>query len=453
MFWIFAGALLGLALLFILLPLLRPAPLVIAPEQDALNLEVFQQRLGELDTDLNAGFIDQDQYVAARRDLERDLLNDLDGDTTAISKPTSPTNRWLLATILGFGIPAFALTLYLLLGNSALITQLQIAANAPPATSDEDAPSLDVLVQRLEARLKTDPASVDGWLMLGRTYFAMENRERGLAAVAKAYALAPTKIEVMLAYAESLVVTGDSSSLAGRPTELINAVLQREPTNATARWLSGVVAYRQGNYQIALEMWQGILAELDPNGEEAKNLSELIATAKQRVTEQAAAAPAPAAITATQTTTESPVAPATASVTTATAPVSTATVVDAAPAPVAANQPAGLRVTVTLNAAIAAQTSPDQAVFVFARAANGPPMPLAAVRLTVKDLPQTVTLDDNSAITPALKLSAFSEVIVGARISRTGEATPQVGDLEGETAPLPTNSADAVIVTIDRERR
>ncbi|MBV5309373.1 c-type cytochrome biogenesis protein CcmI [Chromatium okenii] len=472
MFWIFIVALIVLALVFMLPPLLRPAPLATAPAQDALNLEVFQQRISELDADLSAGFLDQDQYVAARRDLERDLLHDLDQspqppfakgglETPPLEKgglSDSPPlekggqggilRETVLATILGIGIPALALGLYWLLGNPALITQLQLAASTPAATNDQDAPSLDVLAQRLEERLKADPASVDGWLMLGRTYFALENRERGLVAVAKAFALAPTQIEVMLAYAESLVVTSDSSNLAGRPTELINAVLQREPTNATARWLRGVVAYRQGNYQRALEMWQSIAAELEPGGEEAKNLGELIAAAKQRLGEQ----PAPAPITDVQSTTDAPVAPADAPVTAATAPVSTATVADSAPAPVAADNAAALRVTVALDPTLATQTSPDQAVFIFARAANGPPMPLAAVRLTVKDLPQTVTLDDSSALMPALRLSAFSEVIVGARISASGEAMPQTGDLEGETAPFAANTTAAVAVTIDRVR-
>ena len=488
-FWILIAALSGLALLFTLLPLLRPTPIDTAPAQDALNLEVFQQRLGELDADLGAGFLDQDQYAAARRDLERDLLHDVEKSpqpTDANKSPQPPfakgglTDRASftegletpplekggqggilretgLAIVLSLGIPALALGLYWQLGNPALITQLQLAASTPAAMTDQDAPSLDVLVQRLEERLKTDPASVDGWLMLGRTYFALENRERGLAAVAKAFALAPTQIEVMLAYAESLVVTGDSSGLAGRPTELINAVLQREPTNATARWLRGVVAYRQGDYQSALQSWQDIVAELEPGGEEAKNLGELIAAAKLRLSEQAAVAPAsapapaPTAITAVQSTVAAPVAPADAPVTAATAPVSTAPIAETAP--VAADTSTPLRVTVTLDAAMAAQTAPDQAVFVFARAAKGPPMPLAAVRLTVKELPQTVTLDDSSALMPALRLSAFTEVIVGARISRTGEATPQAGDLEGETAPLLSRPTEAVTVTIDRVRQ
>ncbi|WP_242445778.1 c-type cytochrome biogenesis protein CcmI/CycH [Chromatium okenii] len=210
-------------------------------------------------------------------------------------------------------------------------------------------------------------------------------------------------------------------------------------------------------------MWQSIAAELEPGGEEAKNLGELIAAAKQRLSEQ----PAPAPITDVQSTTDAPVAPADAPVTAATAPVSTATVAETAPVtetsasatqetpvaqPIAADNTPALQVTVTLDPALVAQTSPDQAVFVFARAANGPPMPLAAVRLTVKDLPQTVTLDDSSALMPALRLSAFSEVIVGARISASGEAMPQTGDLEGETAPLAANTTAAVAVTIDRVR-
>jgi cytochrome c-type biogenesis protein CcmH len=455
-FWSLSAGLIGLALVFIWWPLLRAGENDTAPAPDALNLEVFRQRLAELDADRDTGFLDQDQYHAAKNDLERELLHDLDH---SIPNPVDVTGRFNRAVFLGltFLIPLSAVALYWHLGNQKIISQLTAAATAPaaPAAADPaDAPSLEVLVQKLEARLKTDPTNLDGWLMLGRTQFALEARQQGLAAIAKAYELAPTQIEVMLAYAEALAAASDNRSLAGRPTELIDAVLAREPSNPTARWLRGMVAYQQDDFSTAIATWQTIRAELEPGGEEANNLQLMIDEATRR---GAGAAPAgnssPAAITAdSRVLAEAPVHPAEAAVT-VTEPVLTPREPLLASADVAAHNGAAVTVTVALDPTLAAQTSPDQAVFVFARAANGPPMPLAAVRLTVKDLPQTVTLDDSSAVTPALRLSAFTEVIVGARISASGEARPQVGDLEGETAPLPLRTTEAVTVTIDRERR
>ncbi|WP_242466184.1 c-type cytochrome biogenesis protein CcmI [Chromatium okenii] len=457
MFWILVAALIGMALAFILPPLLRPAPLDSAPAQDALNLEVFQQRLCELEADLSTGFLDQDQYAAARRDLERELLHDLADAPGAPSaqlsaaQTHSSAGRWL-ALALSVAIPALAVALYWQLGNLNVINQLQTAATTPAPAPAQDAPALADLVARLEARLKKDASNVEGWLMLGRTQFALDARQQGLAAVTKAYELAPTQTEVMLAYAEALAAASDDRSLAGRPTELVDAVLAREPTNPTARWLRGMTSYQQGDFVTAVATWQAILAELEPGGEEANNLQLMIDEATRR---GAVTAPAPVLNTSpaaiqldSQAVRDAPLQTAEPAVLTAEAAVETAS---AAPAPVAMN--AAIAVTVALDPALAAQTTPDQAVFIFARAAHGAPMPLAAVRLLVKELPQTVTLDDSAAVSPALRLSTATEVIVGARISASGEAMPHAGDLEGETAPLPLRTTEAVTVTIDRVRQ
>ncbi|WP_295402547.1 c-type cytochrome biogenesis protein CcmI [uncultured Thiocystis sp.] len=447
-FWILAAGLIGLALSFVLLPLARPETSDDAPEQDALNLEVFNQRLGELDTDLKAGFLDRDQYAAARRDLERDLLRDVDGDGTAssASKPTSALGRWGLATILTLAVPSAAVLMYLQLGDLEIAPRLEAAASGQPDPADgtdgQDAPSMEVLVERLEARMKENPANLEGWLMLGRTYFAMDQRDRGLAAISKAYELAPNQTEVMLAYAEALAAASDTKSLEGRPAELIGAALKQEPANPNARWLDGMMSYQRGQYQTAAVAWQKILDELEPGSEEANNLRQMVDEANSRAGQPKPATPTIVA----QATPPTPVADELPSLTQSD-PVPAS--VPATPEPATG---ASLSVEVTLDPTIAAQVGPDQTVFVFARAAVGPPMPLAALRLHVKDLPRSVTLDDSLAMNPAMRLSAFPEVIVGARISRSGQATPQAGDLEGEIGPIKLDGTKKVLVRIDRVR-
>lgn len=312
---------------------------------------------------------------------------------------------------------------------------------------------MEVLVQRLEERMQDNPANLEGWLMLGRTYFALDQRDQGLAAIAKAYALAPNQTEAMLAYAEALAAASATKSLEGRPAELIAAALRQEPANPNARWLDGMIAYQRGQYPTAAVAWQQILDELEPGSEEANNLRQMVDEAKRRAgqtrqTDRAdQAAPTNAAgVTSTLPDASPPLAPDSDS----TGSGAASNPASATPAPAVA---ASIAVDITLDASIAANVAPEQTVFVFARAAAGPPMPLAARRLQVKDLPRSVTLDDSLAMNPAMRLSAFPEIIVGARISPSGQATPQAGDLEGETGPLTLDGTRRVSVTIDRVRQ
>lgn len=425
-FWILAGILLALSLVFVLAPLVRPTPPDTAPGQDRLNLEVFQQRLKELDADLEAGFLDQTQYDAARRDLERELLYDLDGAETAeAARPSSAFSRWAMALVLTILVPAATVLAYLEIGRTDLIDQRQAAMTDG---ANAEAASLEELVQQLEKRLEQEPANIDGWMMLSRTYLALGRLNAGAKAMERAYALAPNEVELKIAYAEVLGLADPNKSLLGRPAELIAEALTLEPTNSNARWFSGLVAFQRGQYQAARTTWQSILDELDPASEEAGNLRKMMDEAQRR-----AGVPAE----------------------TASATSSETTAPETAPTPQAASQAdsqASLTVAVSLDPSLSDRVSPEDTVFVFARAVQGPPMPLAVQRLQVKDLPATVTLDDSQAMSPALRLSAFDAIQVGARISKSGQATPQPGDLFGESGPVQRDAQTDVQIRIDQVR-
>ncbi|MTW20066.1 c-type cytochrome biogenesis protein CcmI [Allochromatium palmeri] len=429
-FWILAGILLALSLVFVLAPLVRPTPPDTAPGQDRLNLEVFQQRLKELDADLEAGFLDQAQYEAARRDLERELLYDLDGAETAAAteRPASALSRWALALALTIIVPAATVLAYLEFGRTDLIDQRQ-ATTMTDDTKAEVA-SLEELVEQLEKRLEQEPANIDGWMMLSRTYLAMGRLNAGAKAMERAYVLAPNEVNLKIAYAEVLGLVDPNKSLLGRPAELIAEALAQEPTNSNARWFSGLVAFQRGQYQAARTTWQSILDELDPASEEAGNLRQMMGEAQRRAgipAETASATPTEASEAKVEaTTTETPAATATSQ--------------------------ASLTVAVSLDPGISDRVSPDDTVFVFARAVQGPPMPLAVQRLQVKDLPTTVTLDDSQAMSPALRLSAFEEIKVGARVSLSGQATPQPGDLFGESRPIQRAAQTEIRIQIDQVR-
>ncbi|MBB1126727.1 c-type cytochrome biogenesis protein CcmI [Thiospirillum jenense] len=278
-FWMFATGLLLLTALFITTPLwLRRRSTAAAATQDQLNLNLFQQRCAELEADLATGLLDATQYDAARRDLERELLHDVPAgvNTTVAPTPREPASRWLTVLAAAGAVPALAVGLYFIIGNPTLTAAL------PPAAATAQMPPLDVLAERLTERLQQTPDNLDGWLMLGQTQFALGRPAEALAALERAYALAPEQSEVMLAYAEALAAN-NHNSLAGRPTELIANVLAREPTNVTALWLNGMAAFQQQQFAAAINNWQQVLTQIDPAGEEAKSVQALIAEAQQEL--------------------------------------------------------------------------------------------------------------------------------------------------------------------------
>jgi cytochrome c-type biogenesis protein CcmH len=454
-FWILSAGLMGLALIFVALPLLRPETTTVAPEQDELNLVVFKQRLSELDADLAGGFLEQDQYAAARRDLERDLLRAVPGEAATAASLAPSGGRWL-AVVLAVAVPVSAVLLYNEIGHREYIDRIDVASLGAGQETFVDAdgqelPPLEVLVERLAERLNEDPSNVDGWLMIGRTYFTMRRPEQALDAISRAYALAPERPEIALAYAEALAANSNNS-LEGKPAELINQVLEAEPDNVSARWLAGMLYYQRGQFTAAATAWQRIVEEMDPASTDAADMREMIAEARTR-----AGAPPPDA--AEQTSSSGTEGGAAAQDTTAAPPAEAPTrqpTETASAAPVASpTEPAAatsVTAEVSLGQAVSSGAAPDDVVFVFARAAAGPPMPLAVQRLQVKDLPARVRLDDSMAMMPEMSLSAFPQVMIGARVAKSGQATPQPGDLEGEVGPIDSAGGAQVAVTIDRVR-
>lgn len=457
-FWILAAGLIGLASLFIALPLLNRPSATHAPDQDELNLQVFRQRLAELDGDLSAGFLDKDKYEAARQDLERELIYDLDG-TKAIptTEGRGPGPRYTTLALVLVGLVAVgSVLIYLQFGEREIISRIEAMAAAPVPHGrrgpGESAASLDVLAKDLAERMAKDPENLEGWLMLGRTYFAIGQAPKALKAVEQAYRLAPDQTSVLIAYAEA-IAANNGNRLEGRPAELIRTVLAKEPGNSYARWLDGMLAHQQGRYAEAAQTWQGILNEMDPDSEEAGQMRQMIAEAQGRAGAQSAdLGPESGSTTQNSDPEATPTPPKSSPTTQGTA--QTEGVQDASPRAAPGADPGGtsIQVAVSLDPALSDQTTAADTVFVYARAAAGPPMPLAVQRYRVSDLPVSVTLDDSMAMMPAMRLSAFPQIVVGARISKDDQATPQPGDLEGQIGPIITTENPKVSVTIDQVR-
>ncbi|MGB5734204.1 MAG: c-type cytochrome biogenesis protein CcmI [Thiohalocapsa sp.] len=461
-FWILVAGLAGLALLFVLTPLLsssaNSAEQTDDVDLDQVNLDLFKQQLAELDADLAAGKLDQAQYESARQDLEREAISNVDGAKVGSARVKQPNaalpSARLTALALLVAVPAATLALYQLVGNQALIPQLnagaagQFASSTGHSGAPDGMPPLDELVAQLEQRMQQTPEDVEGWIMLGRTYFALGDPAKAEGALAEAYAKSPDDAEVLLAYAEALAAN-NGNSLEGRPSELVSQALALDPEDVTARWLSGMVAFQRGQFTSAAVAWKTVLSKIDPSSEDADELRKLIDNAEQR-----AGVPAAARLVA-QAAAPGPE-PDAAGATAPNEPAAAAASDAVQPEPATMDQPpadtAAVDVAVSLAPALAARATPETTVFVYAKAAAGPPMPLAVQRVTVADLPATLRLDDSMAMMPAMKLSSFPQIIVGARVSPSGQAMPQPGDLEGETGPIPSIGSPQVAITIDRVR-
>jgi len=401
LFWILATGMLAVALLLLLPPLLRREIEVSAPERGALNTAIFRQKLAEMDADRQRGALSDEDYEQAKQELERSLLDDLsDEGGEAARRGTS--RRWVTAIILAVALPAVVLPLYLHYGHSELV--------GPTLTLQElvkqgGQKSLDYAANRLVEHVRSHPDDGRAWELLGRAYMGLNRYSDAVIAFRHLYKLEPNNADVMVAYAESIAMS-QGDDLKGHPTQLLAQALQKDSTNRKALWLTWIGLYRDGQYGEAIKTWQRLSAQLTAGSDAAKFVQKNIDRAV--AAEKAAATAGPAA------------------------------------------GGASVQVRVTLDPRFAAKVAPNTTVFVFAKAVQGPPMPLAIKRLQVKDLPVTVTLDDSLSMAPVARISKFKRVMLSARVSNSGRALPESGDLEGQTGPVPVGGNTVENVRIDK---
>jgi cytochrome c-type biogenesis protein CcmH len=410
-FWILAAGMLLAALLFALVPLLRKRHGANI-DQDQLNTAVVKEQLRELQADLDSGKLDQASYTAAKTDLERELLDQLEAGTG--STPAAPRDgRWAVG-LLGLLIPAMAILLYLQLGTVDFRERQELTAGAPTASAEGH--PLAAMVSQLEQRMREDPDQLEGWLLLARSYAALNQFGNAVDAFTQARRIAGDQPELLIDTADMLVMAN-----GGQFTDQVGGLLEKalavQPDNAKGLWLKGHWKYRNNDIRAAIDNWKKAAAQLPPNSENAAAINQQIRQAQNALgmPETEVLAAAPAADTGDLESTGGTI-----------------------------------QVTVKLDRALADKAAPGDTVFIFARAVQGPRMPLAIVRKQVADLPVSVTLDDSLAMSPAMVLSNFDEVAVGARVSKSGNAMPQSGDLQGMTSPVQIRQGEPVEVLIDQ---
>ncbi len=389
------------AFLIVLPPLWRKQPLADS-DLDQRNVAIAQQRLAELKEQLEAGALSQALYDEQLAELELALSDDL--DIVSQVKATSSSGRWMAAVLI-LAIPVLAGSLYWTLGDYQSLTQQGQMAAMPQPTPELE--QMKVMVAGLAERLKQQPDDAVGWTMLGRSYKYLEQYAQAADAFGHAYKLIGDQPEIMLLYADMLAFANDEQ-MAGKPEQLVFKALALEPDNMTGLWLGGMAKAQTGEFVAAMTLWKKLEALLPPGSESQQEIQGLLAKLATQIPEGTVMSEA-----------------------------------DTKPA-----SAASIEIEVSLAPELQKSANPDDTVFVYAQALSGAKMPLAIVRKQVSELPLTVSLTDAMAMMPTIKLSNFEQVKLLARISKSGDAMQQPGDLIGvvEQVALADKSLKHIII-------
>lgn len=418
-FWGLAALMVGVALWGLLPPLARrqAAAIDAPPDENAGNLTVLREQLAQIDAERAAGALDEAQHRRARDELERRVID----EERAVRPPTPPGPARATAWTVALAVPLIAVAGYLWLGAPAALKGAGDGALAGGRTPTPQ--EVEAMVDQLARRMQAEPGDPKGWAMLGRSYLALQRFDDAAAAYARAVALRPEDASLLADHADALAMA-QGQDLSGEPTRLVERALQIDPAHLKALALAGSAAMSRKDFPAAIAYWQRALQQLPAGSELATAIEGSIAEA------QALAGPGPG--------------PARAAAASAAAVSSTPATPSGALAPPGAAATLGGRV--SLAPALAARVQPGDTVFIVARAASGPRMPLAILRRTASDLPIAFTLDDSLAMSPQWRLSNVEQAVVSARVSRSGDATPRSGDLIGQGTTVRIGTTGLAIV-------
>ncbi len=408
---------------------------MVAPEVARL-----QTQLRQLKALHDDGALGLDAFEQARQPLEQQLAQHLSSAAPAAGGvAASPPSRGLAAA-LSIGVVTVATAGYAWLGSPAALQPQAIdSAEAPSgAAHSVTREQIEAMVASLAERMKQRPDDAEGWAMLGRSHAVLGQHDAAVPAFKRAVELQGDDPTLLADYADALAVV-NGRSLVGEPAKLIERALALDPRHLKSLSLAGTLAFDRQDYAGAVRHWEQMLA-ISPDSELTRQIQSGIDEARLRLAGAPSAPqnPSPAAADKPGATTPSQPAPPAAQA----RPSAPAPVPPGGAAPTAAATVSGR---VTLSARLAAQAAPGDTLFVFARPAEGPRMPLAILRKQVRDLPLTFTLDDSMAMSPAARLSSASRVVIGARISKSGNAIAEPGDLQGFSAPVAPGASGLTI--------
>lgn len=388
-FWAICILLILLALALVLPPLLR--------REDASD-----PRRVALEHAHRSGVLDADEYTRKLAAL---------GNTTPTSISPLARNTAIALVLI---LPSLAAGLYQKLGDARVFDpSVQSVANAMQSAQRAGLPPMEQAIAGLAERLAREPDDAQGWLLLGRAYKSTERFAEARAALARALALTPDAPDVLVETAEAQALSTPGARFDGEPLTLLQRALERDPNHQRGLWLLGIAQFQSGDTDTASATWEKLIATLPEDSPMRDSLRQRIDELKAQTGLAASA--------------DTPSVPA----------------LEVPPAP-------RLDIRVNLAPELAQRVAPDDVLFVFARAAEGSRAPLAIQRLRAADLPLSITLDDSHAMVPQMNLSSAARIVVGARISRSGNAQAQSGDLETLSEPLSNSHKAVITLSIDQ---
>jgi len=431
-FWLGAGAMVGAALLIVLRPLLFPRNPK-DPGAEEAEIAVYRERLQEMRQDVARGALTE----AEREKAERELHAAFARDAAAAVPSTGPRRaqrHWVTAAVVGLALPLLSLLLYERIGAREEVALILANERQTEAQSEH----LRAVAERYEAEVTAAPGNAEAWASLGRAYLALGEAGKAMEALSRAQVLLGDVPDLLADYAKAMA-QAQGGRFDGGPWRLLERALAKDPDHAMTLWLAAAASLEREDRPQARVYLERLRAQLEPGSEGEKMVQAHLAMLGEGHAGPVTGGEAVAAE-------GQPASPSTSGQ----SPPAQSQTIQSPPAPETGSK-ARVEVRVELDGTLSERISPSDTVFVFARASKGPRMPLAVARRPAKDLPVTIVLDDSQAMAPEMRMSRFSEVVVGARVSRSGNPMPQTGDLEGlADGIVALGKQPSVLVTIDR---
>jgi cytochrome c-type biogenesis protein CcmH len=406
-FLIVVAALLLIGLVLVVIPVLRTPVGDQSKGRQQQNIDIARAKKSALDQQQSNANLTQEEYDSALVELQTSLALDIEKSE---SGNVNQQGKWLVWVLI-FALPLASIGLYLKIGEYRVIDNPALAAVAPHQNLTQQSDmTLDQMVEVVKERLRKNPDDARGWFVLGKTMMEMGEFGEAVTAFQRTLDLVGDKeAGVLFSLADALSMQKDGL-MAGEPEAMIQQGLKISPQDPTGIWLAGLAAEQRQDYKAAFDYMNVLLPLVANDARSTTEVNRVIASLQLR---------APTLVTVTK----------------------------------ALVQSASLKVSVSLVDELKQQVSSENLVFIYAKAASGPPMPLAVKRLTVGDLPVTVVLSDADAMIPSMKLSSFENIIIGARVSMSGNPVAQPGDLYIETGSVDKNVfTDGVTLFISKTK-